>query len=200
MRWAPGSPEPAIDFPAKAQPSGHTPDVQERVMFFDPGYGIGLTIAAGSGRSWVQTPAGDPVTAHLHVDVAGESIVVAGIVEDRRWRSRTGFVPWDELLRFADRLDALAAQGTGVAELAADPGFRLVVRLREDGRAQAETVFEVGHHVHIGVTARTHWDWHEGSRQDLTDTAWRIRSAVRTRRPTQHNGRPVALEEGGEED
>src|SRR5437879_6896686 len=76
--------------------------VQERVMFFDPGYGIGLTIAAGSGRSWMDQPDGDPVTAHLHVDVAGESIVVAGIVEDRRWRSHTGFVPWEELLEFAD--------------------------------------------------------------------------------------------------
>jgi len=64
-----------------------------------------------------------------------------------------------------------------------------VVRLREDGRVQAEVAFQVGHHVRIDVTACTHWDWHEGTRQDLTDTAWRIRSAVRTRRPTRHNGR-----------
>jgi hypothetical protein len=174
--------------------------VQERVMFFDPGYGIGLTIAAGSGRSWMDQPGGDPVSAHLNVDVEGESIVVAGIVEDRRWRSHTGFVPWEELLRFADRLDALAARETGTVELAARPGFRLVVRLREDGRTQAETAFEVGHHVHIGVVARTHWDWHEGTRQDLTDTAWRIRSVVRTRRPGKHNGQPVAHEEGAEDD
>jgi len=159
------------------------------VMFFDPGYGIGLTIAAGSGRSWMDQPDGDPVTAHLHVDVAGESIVVAGIVEDRRWRSHTGFVPWEDLLAFADRLDALAARESGTAEFAAEPGFKLVVRLREDGRVQAEVAFQVGHHVRIDVTACTHWDWHEGTRQDLTDTAWRIRSAVRTRRPTRHNGR-----------
>jgi hypothetical protein len=34
--------------------------VSERIMLFDPLHGLGLTIAAGSGRSWMEQPGGHP--------------------------------------------------------------------------------------------------------------------------------------------
>ncbi|WP_412542174.1 hypothetical protein R8Z50_06505 [Longispora sp. K20-0274] len=152
--------------------------MSSRVVFFDPVHGLGLTVAAGSGRSWMDQPAGDPVHAHLHVDVEGPATV-----PEVRLRSDTGFVRWPELDRFAAALRRLAGAEQGSAELAADPGFSLTVLLRADGRLRAETTFGTGHHVQVNVVAGTRWDWHFGLRADLPDLADQLRAAVRDNRP-----------------
>ncbi|GIG60688.1 hypothetical protein Lfu02_50600 [Longispora fulva] len=149
-----------------------------RVVFFEPPYGIGLAVAAGSGRSWMEQPGGDPVHAHLHVDVEGPATV-----PEVRLRSGTGFVRWPDLNRFAAALEKLARAEQGSVELAAGPGFSLTVLLRADGRLRAETTFGIGHHVQVDVAAGTRWDWHFGTREALPDLAAGIRAAVREHRP-----------------
>ncbi|MGY0233616.1 hypothetical protein [Longispora urticae] len=154
-----------------------------RLAFFDPVHGIGLTVAAGSGRSWMDEPDGDPRHAHLHVDVPGP-LTVPG-AEETRLRSGTGFVRWPDLDRFAAALDGLAREEQGSVELAGDPGFVLTVLLRADGRLRAEARFDTGHQLEIDVVARTRWDWHFGLRADLAGLAEQVRDAVRHHRPVR---------------
>ena len=157
--------------------------VMERIPFFHPVYGVGVSIAAGSGRSWMDQPDGDPVHAHLHLDIEGPLGTWDGT--DVRLVSHSGFVRWADLGRFAEELDRLAGLVEGAVDLHAAPGFRLTVRLREDGHLRTEVTFTVGHHIEVDVVARTSWTWHHGMRGDLPALADRLRDTVRAVRPGQ---------------
>jgi hypothetical protein len=148
------------------------------VAVFHPTHGLSLSIAAGSGRSWIDEPDGDPRHAHLHVEVPVQA--VSHPCEDTRIRSHAGFVRWDDLARFADRLDELAARAQGVVDLVGTAGFELVIRLREDDVVQAETAFSIGHHNDIDIRCRT---GDPADRDDLARLAQRVRAAVGALRP-----------------
>ncbi|WP_428965894.1 hypothetical protein [Micromonospora fluostatini] len=154
----------------------------ERVSFFDAVHGIGLRVAAGSGRSWLEQPAGDPRHAHCQVDVPGDTLLPVPEPGPRP-TSGTHFLAWDDLLRFADRLAALAAPGRVGAARLDDTGGLLTVRLRRDGRLRAETTFTQGHHVTLTVRCQTAWDRHFGTRADLPGLAGQVRAAVARTRP-----------------
>jgi hypothetical protein len=149
-------------------------------MLFDPEHGIGLSIAAGSGRSWIDEPEGDLVHAHVQVDVEGQAVLPDW--RPARWSSHVGIARWPELLRFAQDLETLATAPTGSVALNGRSGFVLTVRLRDDERIQAETAFRVGHHMEIELVARTPWNT-AGGRPDLTAAAERVREAVTACRP-----------------
>lgn len=148
---------------------------QEDIALFDPIYGLRLSIKAGSGRSWMEQPDGDPVSAHLSITCDGDTLA-----PDTRLHSYTGFVRWNDLLRFANQLDELAQQSEGGVDLDAAPGFVLTLRLDDTGRLQAEAQWATGHHLKIMTNVRT--TWHDGIRADLPRLAEQIRSAVRSRR------------------
>lgn len=141
-----------------------------RVMFFDPVHGIGLRIAAGSGRSWQDLPGGDPVYAHCTLDVPRDTLLPAPDGQERPC-SDTLFVRWTDLAAFAAGLRALRP-GT-VARLG-DARAGLAVRMRHDGNLRAEAVFTVGHHVSTTVRCRTLWDHHHGTAADLPALADRL--------------------------
>ncbi len=142
-----------------------------RIPFFDPVHGIGLTVAAGSGRSFMELPGGDPRHAHLQLDVPSDTLIPTAGEPGPRLRSDTVFVPWPALIRFAD---AVAAPHLTEARL----DHVLVVRRQADGQLQAEAAFSVGHHVQLEVRCRT-W-WGEG---DLGAAARALRGAGAALRP-----------------
>ncbi|WP_327011104.1 hypothetical protein OHA72_29825 [Dactylosporangium sp. NBC_01737] len=144
-----------------------------RVVFFDPAHGIGLRIAAGSGRSWQDQPGGDPVHAHCTLDIPADTLLPA---PDERERPSSGtlFVPWAGLAAFAGDLEDLRP---GLVARLGDVGASLAVRMRRDGHLRAEAVFTVGHHVTTTVRCRTLWDWHHGTAADLPALARSIRAA-----------------------
>lgn len=148
-----------------------------RVMFFDPEHGIGLRIAAGSGRSWQDLPGGDPVHAHCTLDVPRDTLLPS-LGQDERPSSGTLFVPWAHLAAFADDLEALRPGPVSAVRLG-DVGTSLAVRMRRDGHLRAEAVFTIGHHVTTTVRCRTRWDWHHGTAEDLPALAARLRDAAR---------------------
>jgi hypothetical protein len=141
-----------------------------RIAFFDPVHGIGLRVAAGSGRSWQDQPDGDPRHAHCTLDLPADTLVPGG----GRPTSGTLFVPWTDLTAFADDLAALRA---GDAARLGDAGTCLTIRMRRDGRLRAEAVFTTGHHVTTTVRCRTLWDWHHGTAADLPSLAVQVRTA-----------------------
>lgn len=146
-----------------------------RVTFFDPVHGIGLRIAAGSGRSWQDLPGADPVHAHCTLDVPRDTLLPAPDVDERP-SSGTLFVPWADLAAFADDLEALRP---GLVVRLGDVGTALAVRMRRDGHLRAEAVFTAGHHVTTTVRCRTLWDWHHGTADDLPVLARQLRDAAR---------------------
>ncbi|MEV0563212.1 hypothetical protein [Dactylosporangium sp. NPDC050588] len=147
-----------------------------RVVFFDPEHGIGLRIAAGSGRSWQDQPDGDPRHAHCSLDIPRDTLLP--YMGEERPCSDTLFVPWSDLAAFAD--DPAALQPGGTARLG-DAGTALTIRMRRDGHLRAEAVFSVGHHVATTVRCRTLWDRHHGTPGDLPALADRIRAVDRVR-------------------
>jgi hypothetical protein len=148
----------------------------QRIAFFHPEHGIGLRIAAGSGRSWMDLPDGDPVHAHCRIDVPRDTLVPTVEAEPRP-SSGTLFVAWAELTRFADDLTALGDTGRAGVVAFGDRHAMLRVRLRRDGRLRAETVFTQGAHVAITVRCATLWDRHYGVRGELAGLAERVRAA-----------------------
>ena len=144
-----------------------------RVAFFDPEHGIGLRIAAGSGRSWQDLPGGDPVHAHCTLDIPRDTLLPT-LNERDRPASDTVFVPWAGLAAFATDLENLRP---GQVARLGDVGTCLTVRMRRDGHLRAEAVFTVGHHVTTTVRCRTRWDWHHGTPEDLPLLARTIRAA-----------------------
>jgi hypothetical protein len=160
--------------------------MQHRLTLFDPEYGIGLSIDAGSGRSWLEQPDGDPVCAHLRLDVPADSLVVSDPRNPPlRCTSDTGFVRWGGLLRFGHELEALAGSRRGAVVLDASTALRLTVRLRLDGRVRAEAAFRVRHRVDIDLKCRTRWDWHNGERRDLAGVSEQVRAAIEALRPAR---------------
>jgi hypothetical protein len=147
-----------------------------RVVFFDPVHGIGLRIAAGSGRSWQDLPDGDPVHAHCTLDLPRDTLLPGGHEQDRP-SSNTLFVLWTDLAAFASDLERLQP---GLVVRLGDVGAFLAVRMRRDGHLRAEAVFTVGHHVTTTVRCRTLWDWHHGTAEDLPALALQIRAARTT--------------------
>jgi hypothetical protein len=120
----------------------------ERITFGHPVHGIGLTIAAGSGRSWMEEPGGDPRHAHLHLDVPSDTLIPVPAAPGPRLRSGTVLVAWNEVLRFSDALEALAGKARGEVALGGpDRHATLIVRLRS--RELQDTGVGAG-----GVTAR----------------------------------------------
>ena len=144
-------------------------------MFFDPVHGIGLRIAAGSGRSWQDLPDGDPVHAHCTLDLPRDTLLPAPDGSERP-SSGTLFVPWAALAAFAGDLGALRP---GLVVRLGNAGTSLAVRMRRDGRLRAEAVFTVGHHVTTTVRCHTRWDWHHGTAEDLPALARQLRDATR---------------------
>lgn len=142
--------------------------VGERIAFFEPVHGIVLTVAAGSGRSWMDLPGGDPVHAHCRVDVPAD-LLLAG--SDARPSSGTLFVTWAGLLRFADEL-------TSGSAVLGDRATSLRVRRRRDGRLRAETTFTQGHHVSLTLRCQTPW-----TGTDPAALAATLRRAVERVRP-----------------
>jgi hypothetical protein len=147
--------------------------VSTRVVFFDPEHGIGLRIAAGSGRSWQDQPGGDPVHAHCTLDVPRDTLLPSPTGHERP-ASGTLFVPWTELTAFTDDLERLRPGRT--ARLVGTGAF-LAVRMRRDGRLRAEARFTTGHHVTTTVHCRTRWDWHHGTAADLPALTRLLRAA-----------------------
>jgi hypothetical protein len=143
-----------------------------RVVFFDPQHGIGLRVAAGSGRSWQDLPGGDPVHAHCTLDIPRDTLLPLA-VQDRP-SSDTLFVLWTDLAAFAADLVDLRP---GLVARLGDAGASRTVRLRRDGHLRAEAVFTVGHHVTTTVRCRTLWDWHHGTAGDLPALAQQLRAA-----------------------
>ncbi|WP_166350762.1 hypothetical protein [Phytoactinopolyspora limicola] len=156
--------------------------MQERITFFDQVYGIGLRIAAGSGRSWMDQPGGDPQHAHCQIDLPGDTLLPSTDLK-QRLTSGVFFLAWDDVLRFADELTDLAVAPSAETASLGDRSTRLSVRIRPDGRLRAEAVIAQGHHVAITVRCQTLWDWHFGVREDLPALAARLRSAVSKTRP-----------------
>ncbi|MBT8224511.1 MAG: hypothetical protein HKP61_19740 [Dactylosporangium sp.] len=158
---------------------------EERIAFFDPVHGIGLRLAAGSGRSWMDEPDGDPRHAHCRIDVPRDTLLAApGPEPEPRPASDTLFVAWDGLLRFADQLAGLGAGGRAGAVGLGDRLATVTIRMRHDGRLRAETTFTQGHHVTITLRCQTLWDRHFGMRDDLPALADQVRTAVCLVRPT----------------
>jgi len=154
----------------------------ERITFFDPIHGIGLRVDAGSGRSWIDAPHGDPTHAHCRLDVPRDTLLATPEPEPRP-TSGTFFIAWGDLLRFADQLTELgAADREGAARLG-DRFAAVSVRVRSDGRLQAEATFTQGHHVTMTLRCQTLWDRHFGVREELPTLGDRIRTAVRLLRP-----------------
>ncbi len=153
---------------------------QERsvtVPLFDPEHGMRLWIASGSGRWWVDEVEGDRKYAHLSIDVP--VCVLHQVEAGSLFRTDTGFVPWKDLLRFADGVDALAGQSEGAVELAPRLGFQLVIQRRDGGLSRAEVSFVQEDKVELDLTCRTAWDgW------DLVALAELVRDAVRRVRPS----------------
>jgi hypothetical protein len=152
----------------------------ERIILFDPIHGVGLSIAAGSGRSWMEEPRGDPRHAHLHLDVPSGTLIPVPVAPGPRLHSGTIFVAWDDLLRFAAALEDLADQ-TSVEVTLAGRGEHetLIVRRRDGDELQAEASFAVGHHVDLNIRCTTRW-----LSADAATTADQVRLAVRATRPS----------------
>jgi hypothetical protein len=156
--------------------------VVERIALFDPVHGIGLNIAAGSGRSWMEEPDGDSRQAHCYIDVPRDTLLASPEPEPRP-RSGILFVAWDRLLHFADELAELGAADTAGTVALGDSLVVVRIQLRGDGRLRAETEFTQGHHVTITLRCQTRWDWHFGVRDNLPALADQMRTAVRLTRP-----------------
>jgi hypothetical protein len=179
----------------------------ERMTFFDPVHGIGLRIDAGSGRSWIDEPHGDPTHAHCRLDVPRDTLLAtpdtlpasataaasaaasataaaaAAAEPERRPTSGTFLIAWGDLLRFADHLTDLGSTDQeGTARLG-DRFTAVSIHVRGDGRLQAETTFTQGHHVTMTLRCQTLWDRHFGVREELPALGDRIRTAVRLLRP-----------------
>jgi len=152
-----------------------------RIPFFDPVHGIGLTVAAGSGRSFMELPGGDPRHAHLQLDVPSDTLIPTPGEPGPRLRSDTVFVPWPDLIRFADALTSPRMTEARLTEARLTEARLvdvLIVRRQADGQLQAEAAFSVGHRVQLELRCRT-W-WGEG---DLGATARALREAVAALRP-----------------
>lgn len=152
----------------------HEPKLED-IVLFDPIYGLRLSIKAGSGRSWMEQPDGDPVSAHLSITCDGDTLAPGA-----RPHSDTGFVRWNDL-RFADRVDELAQRSKGGVDLDAAPGFVLSLRVDDNSPLRAEAKWTTGHRLKIVTNVRP--TTHDGTRTDLPRLAEQIRSAVRSRRP-----------------
>lgn len=161
------------------------------MAFFDPVHGIGLDVDAGSGRSGVDEPGGDPRHAHCRIDFPGDALLPtppatpdAGPGAGPRPVSNTLFVAWDELLRFADRLAGLGETATASGVALGDRFAMVQIDLRRDGRLRARTAFTLGHHVKITVRCQTLWNLHFATRDDLPALADQVRDAVHRTRPS----------------
>jgi hypothetical protein len=143
-------------------------------------------VAAGSGRSFVDEPGGDPKHAHLHLDVPSDTLIPTTDPVGPRLHSDTVFVGWADVLRFADALADLPGRHTGEATLTggtallAGAGATITVRLRE-GLLRVETAFAVGHRVELEVRCRTRWD--AESTGQCVARAEQVRAAVLATRP-----------------
>jgi hypothetical protein len=137
-------------------------------MLFDPEQGVSIEISAGSFRSWIDFPDGDPNHAHIWVTVpVGE----LGVGFPRvRLRGHILLVTWAELDRFARDVRQLADRSVGSASLHEDA---LTITVGQDDTVGVEVVLRTGFDPHYELQYRGG----RGTRADLADVADQLATA-----------------------